>query len=180
MVTPILPPLALVLAALVVLAAFCDLRERRIPNWLTLSGLLVGFGVNCLLLGWSGCKRSAAGTCLAFVVYLLFYISRAMGAGDVKLMAAVGAFVGPGNWLIIFLITALVGGLMALLLVTWRGRLSRTFNNVQFIFAEMSHLRAPYVTREELSIKGEKAMTLPHGAAIAVGCLAFLGWQLLY
>ncbi len=161
---------------LVLSAAIWDLRFRRIPNWLSLTGLLAGFALNTFLFSWAGFRQSVGGMVIAFLVYIVLYMFRAMGAGDVKLMAAVGAFVGPGSWLIIFLITALLGGMAALILVISRKRLGRTFENVRYIFAEMSHLRAPYLTREELSIKGEKAMTLPHGAVIALGCFAYMGW----
>jgi prepilin peptidase CpaA len=168
--------LALILAALVMTAAISDLRSRRIPNWLSLSGVVAGIALNTFLFELPGFEKALAGMATAFGVYFLLYLVRAMGAGDVKLMAAVGAFVGPGNWLVIFLITALVGGIIALGFLAWRKRVRKTLENVSFIIAEMLHFRAPYVSREDLSVKSQKAVTLPHGAVIGLGCILFISW----
>src|SRR5206468_6742745 len=101
------------LALLVLVAAVYDLRFRRIPNWLNLSGIILGFGLNAFLFQWSGTAKAGEGMLLAVAVYLPLYVLRGMGAGDVKLMAAVGALVGPGNWFEIFIATALLGGAAA-------------------------------------------------------------------
>ena len=71
---------------------------------------------------------------LGFGFYLLLYSLRAMGAGDVKLMAAVGAMVGPGHWLLIFMASAVAGGVLALLCVLWKGRLKTTLWNTFFLW----------------------------------------------
>jgi len=173
-----LPNIAVILlAALVTVAGVSDLRTRRIPNWLTLSGVLAGLAMNSFLYGFDGLKRSLAGLCLAFGVYIVMYALRAMGAGDVKLMAGVGAIVGSGDWFGIFLITAVIGGLSALVLILWRKRTIKTFSNVGFILGEMMHLRPAYVGREELSVKNPEAVTMPHGTVIALGSMCFLIWS---
>jgi prepilin peptidase CpaA len=179
MLTPLPISLALVLAALVLTAAAWDLKSRRIPNWLSLAGMICGISLNWFLYGLSGLKESAEGLVTAFGVYFVLYLARAMGAGDVKLMAAVGSFVGPGDWFFIFLITAVIGGLIALVVLAWRKRLRKTLDNVFFIVAEMMHFRAPYMGREELSVKSQKAITLPHGAVIGLGCILFISWPLV-
>jgi prepilin peptidase CpaA len=97
-----------------------------------------------------------------------------MGAGDVKMMAAVGAMVGWEDWFGIFVITAVIGGAMAVILVIAKKRLAKTFFNVGFILSEMKSGRPAYVAREELDVKNPKALGLPHGAVIAVGTLFFL------
>ena len=93
-----LPPLGIriLLSALVIVAAIWDIRTRRIPNWLTLSGVILSVGLNMFLFDKTldGIWFSLKGFGLALGVYLVLYILRAMGAGDVKLMAAVGAAVG--------------------------------------------------------------------------------------
>jgi prepilin peptidase CpaA len=99
---------------------------------------------------------------------------RAMGAGDVKLMAAAGAVAGPGNWLVIFLVTALLGGLAALVLVAVRGRVGRTARNIFIVFRELLHLRTPHQSRPELGVGGAGAVSLPHGAVIAAAGLLLL------
>ncbi len=170
-----LPPvLQVILAALVLTAGIYDIRYRRIPNWLVLTGLLLGLGMNTFLYEWSGLKQAALGLGLAFLVYFPMYLMRGMGAGDVKLMAAIGAVTGPANWFGIFILGALAGGIWAVLLLVFRGGLWKTFQNVGFMLKEMAYFRAPYRKREELDVANPKAATLPHGAAIAIGALLFL------
>src|SRR5258707_6460288 len=109
-------PLAtqLLLTLLVVTAAVHDLRSRRIPNWLVLAGLVLGVALNSFLHPyWPGFKEAAQGFGLALLIYFPLYILHAMGAGDVKLMAALGAMVGPGPWLALFIVPAILGGLGA-------------------------------------------------------------------
>ncbi len=168
------PAVQAALAALVLIAAAYDIRFRRIPNWLSVAGFLGGLVLNTAFGGWGGLKSAAAGFGLAFCAYLLMYLIRAMGAGDVKLMGAVGALVGPSNWFLIFVVTAIFGGIAAIVLALARGRLRRTLWNVGFAVSELSHFRAPYLAREDLDVKSKKALTLPHGVSIAVGVLVFL------
>src|SRR5689334_20619064 len=92
------PGIELVLLTLVIAAAVYDVRYRRIPNWLTASGVLVGLSLNTWLRQaagplpwWPGLKFGLTGMLIAFGVYFVLYVAHAMGAGDVKLMAAVGA-----------------------------------------------------------------------------------------
>ena len=170
------PGVQALLLTLVLGAAVFDVRYRRIPNWITVGGALAGLAMNWFLdQGRPGLFRSAlAGLGLAFGIYVALYALHAMGAGDVKLMAAVGAVVGWENWFGIFIATALVGGVMSLILIASRGRVRKTLFNVGFILDEMKHLRPAYLTNEELDVKNKKALGLPHGAVIAVGTLFFL------
>ena len=168
-----------VLLILVLAAAIDDVRYRRIPNWLTVGGMTIGLGMNTFLAFdgpecWSGLIFSIEGLLIGFFAYLLLYLIRAMGAGDVKMMAAIGSIVGPRDWFGIFLITAMLGGIMALILVLARGRLKKTLFNLSFIVDEMRHGRPAYMRNEELDVKSGKSLGLPHGAVIAVGTLFFL------
>src|SRR5215469_18279561 len=132
------PGIAVLLVALVLAAAAFDIPYRRIPNWLTATGVLLGIGMNMFLYPvWPGLRLSLIGIVIGFGVYFLLYAIRAMGAGDVKLMAAVGAMVGWQDWLAIFLITALLGGAASIALVTARGRVRKTLWNVGFVLSEM-------------------------------------------
>lgn len=160
------------LVGFVVTAALFDLFARRIPNWLNLTALLLGFSLNFFLHQTSGLWQSLGGLGVAFLVYFPLYLVRGMGAGDVKLMGAVGAIVGPRNWLAIFILGALVGGVLAVVLLLVRGRLLRTLRNVGYLIWELVHLRPPYARHQELDIS--KGLTLPHGASVALGALLFL------
>jgi len=163
------------LLALVLGAAVYDVRYRRIPNWLTIGGVLIGLALNTFLYqGWPGLRFALKGLAIGFGVYFVLYALRAMGAGDVKLMAAVGSLVGWEDWFGVFLITALIGGVMALILIVWRRRVTKTLWNVSFILNELKSGRPAYVGKEELDVRSPKALGLPHGAVIAVGTIFYL------
>jgi len=158
-------------------------RYRRIPNWLTAGGAAVAVLLNAFLFQtpgafifryWPGVRSSLLGLVLAFGVYFVLHVLHAMGAGDVKLMAAVGALTGPRDWFGIFVITAILGGLMALILVVAKKRIWKTAWNLGFIVGELTHGKAAYMSNEELDVKSPKALRMPHGAVIAVGTLFFL------
>jgi prepilin peptidase CpaA len=162
------------LIALVIAAAIYDLRFRRIPNWLNLSGVILGLGINTLLFAGNGLILALLGIACSLAVYVPLYLLRGMGAGDVKLMAAVGALAGPSNWFRIFIATALLGGLVSLLLVAWKKRLHQTCSNVALIVTELGQLRLPSKHHAQLDVRVPGALGMPHGAVIAVGVIVFL------
>lgn len=171
------PPRTTCIVLLIVLiaAAVYDVRYRKIPNWISMAGILLGFAINYIIgPPEGGVLFALKGFALGFGIYVALYVVRAMGAGDVKLMGAVGALVGPERWFGIFLITAIVGGVLAFLLVAVRGRVKRTLFNVGFILSEMLHARPAYVGKEELDVRSPKALGLPHGAVIALSSILYI------
>ncbi len=169
------PGVAVILVTLVLIAAVYDVRYRRIPNWLTVSGVLVGIALNTFLYPlWPGLRTALLGFAAGFGVYFVLYALHAMGAGDAKLMAGVGALVGWKDWFGIFILTAILGGVIALIVVLSRKRLMKTMFNVGYILTEMKSGRAAYMTREDLDVKSPRSLGLPHGAVIAVGTIFFL------
>lgn len=174
MIVPHFSPIQMVVAVLVLAAALTDLRSRKIPNWLTLSGICAGLAVNWAVSGLPGIRTSLSGMALGFGAYFVLYCLRAMGAGDVKLMAAVGAIVGPGNWIAVFVASAVAGGVLAVVLMIWKGRIRETLRNTFFIVEELIHFRAPYQRRKHLDVKDPRALNMPHGVAIAAGTMACL------
>ena len=161
------------LGALVVSAALFDLRFRRIPNWLNAAGWLLGIGLQIAAHGATGAKQDLLGSGLALAVYTGLFALRAMGAGDVKLMAAVGAFTGPVHWLYVFLLASVIGGVIALVAVLSKGALLRVARTIAFLVWDLVHFRAPFHAHPELDVGNEKARTLPHGVAIALGTLLY-------
>jgi prepilin peptidase CpaA len=164
----------IVLLVLVFTAAYLDLRWRRIPNWLVLSGAVAGIGLNWFLLELDGLKLALMGLGLAMLIYFPLYLLRAMGAGDVKLMMAVGALVGWRIWLTIFILTGISGGIIAVVILLWQHRLRKTAWNIGFLLQRLLHLQVPYASNEELDVRSGKGLKLPHGAAIAVGTGIFM------
>ena len=171
---PIPNSLQALLVVLVLAAALFDFLYRRIPNWLVLSGLIAGVILRTVLGGWRGLGEAAAGFGFAFAVYLIFYALRAMGAGDLKLMAAVGAITGPVNWFSIFILTSIIGGVLAMLLLVVKGGLNRVLKNVFVILGELAQGRAPHQAEPALDVGSNLAVTLPHGITIAMGTCLFL------
>jgi prepilin peptidase CpaA len=170
------PPLIfqVLLVLIVVPAALFDFRYRRVPNWLSLAGVLLGVGLNFFLFETPGLWNSLKGLGVAFGIYFVLYLLRAMGAGDVKLMAAVGSIVGWANWLGILVLTSVFGGLAALVLVSRKGRLRSTFRNIWMILVSLGHRQAPYQSNPELDVRSEQAVRLPHAVSIAFGAMGFL------
>src|SRR5215472_10249388 len=118
------------LLLVVIPAAVYDLRFRRIPNWLVLAGLALGLATNAALSGWQGLRFAGGGFLAGFGVYFILYLLHAMGAGDAKLMAAIGSIAGASNWFGIFASTAIIGGVFALVLLVFKRRLRNTLWNV--------------------------------------------------
>jgi prepilin peptidase CpaA len=177
-----MPPLIqLPLAFLVLVAGIYDIRYRRIPNWLVLPAVPVGFLLNAvvsLLLSnsvWPGLREAALGFGLAVLIYLPMYALRGMGAGDVKLAAALGALAGWQAWLWILVFSAVVGLILALVLMVAHRRFRKTLSNTAFMIWDLAHLRPPYRRNEELDVQSPRGMRLPHGAVLALGTLALLG-----
>jgi prepilin peptidase CpaA len=158
----------LALVALLGAAVFMDLRERRIPNRVTAPGLLAGLVTVAAVEG--GFPFSAlAGAGLGLFIALPFLALGALGGGDVKLLAAVGAFVGPGGLLSVALYGALAGGLLAVGSAIRRGTVIPVLLNSGRLFV---HLITLGRHGERLGLDSPHAHTVPYGLAIATGALA--------
>jgi prepilin peptidase CpaA len=170
------PPLVIqvLLLVLAVTACVTDARTRRVPNWLTATGFLLGLGLNYFLFETPGFLMALKGAGIALLIYFPLYLLRGMGAGDVKLMAAAGALVGPTNWLGILLCTSIFGGILAVIAVARRGRAGKTFENIRFILTSLRAKHAPYQLNPELDVRNAKSFGLPHAIPVAFGCIAFL------
>jgi prepilin peptidase CpaA len=94
-------------------AALCDLQSYRIPNFLTVSAIWFGFLVNIILRGWSGFILSIEGLTLGIALFFGLYLMKGMGAGDIKLIGAIGSVLGPSELLKAVAVIALLGGVYA-------------------------------------------------------------------
>lgn len=166
--------LTIALIGLTGISAITDLYSRRIPNAVVVAGFVAGVVLNTWLGGWIGLKDSLLGFGLALLIYIPLFILRAMGGGDVKLMAAAGAIVGPRDWFTLFIFASIAGGAIALGMLLARDALGPAFERIMFILKELAHFRAPYKNLPDLDISSPKALTMPHGVAIAVGAACLL------
>ncbi|MGR3911231.1 prepilin peptidase [Burkholderia sp. SR8] len=166
-------PVPLCVTLLAVAAASTDIASRRIPNRLVAVGLAGALVAQCLLhglvagiLGWLG------GAATGFGLLLPFYLLRGMAAGDVKLMLAIGAWVGAEMTFYIVLATFVAGGIGAIGFVLVRGRMREMLANVRALIVRGAHKAGPGVAggpAESASVG-----TLPYGVAIAAGTLGML------
>lgn len=159
-------PVVLGLAvALAVAAGVTDWRSRRIPNWLTVPGLLVGIAANALAGGWSGVKTSLLGAGLGLLLLLPFVFVRSLGAGDWKLAGALGAFLGSAALIDVLMGSVFVAGIMALGLVIYKRRLKETLRNIGRLLAAMVTFRMP---GPEVSLDNPQSLKIPYGVALAL------------
>ena len=161
--------LLLVALLLAVAAAILDLRQHRIPNWLTYPGIVLGVALRAAALGWKGLGTGLAGGLLAGGIMFLFFMVRAMGAGDVKIMAAIGSLVGPRHAVDVLLATAICGGVLAIAYALYRRRMISTLKNVGSVLR--FHAWAGVQAHPELNLDNPATLRMPYGLAIALGTL---------
>jgi prepilin peptidase CpaA len=161
------------LVALLLAAAFSDIQTRRIPNRLILLGFITSFGIQIFFGGDGRFFSWTLGLLSGLGLFMPLYFFRAMGAGDVKLMAMVGAFLGPTSILGAALTILLAGGILALFVALWRGSLSRTITNVRSMLLH-TLLKTIQGNGAHIEVNPSSAGNLPYGVAIAVGTFIHL------
>jgi prepilin peptidase CpaA len=160
-----------VLAALLAAAAgWTDWRFRRIPNWLTVTGLVLGVASNSLLRGWAGAKDALLGAGLGLLLLLPFVLIKSLGAGDWKLMGALGAILGPAHLIVVLVGTILVAGVMAAVLIVWKKRVRQAARNLGHMLAAVFTLRLP---GGEVSLDNPASLKVPFGVAAAVTVILY-------
>lgn len=167
-------PVGACLLGLLVVAAGTDLHARRIPNVLVLMALAVAFAVQWGLHGaGEGSQRWISGLLTGGGLFMPFYLLRGMGAGDVKLMAAVGAFVGPQPAFEIALATCVIGGAWSLAVVVFKGAARSVGANMLAILLSKGGQRSGLSEREKGAVLSSVG-SLPYGVAIALGTLSIM------
>ncbi|MGH7486327.1 MAG: A24 family peptidase [bacterium] len=153
-----------------VIAGWTDWHCRRIPNWLTVSALLTGIGINTLAMGWGGLKEALLGAGLGLGLLLPFVLLRSLGGGDWKLVGALGAFLGPARLIVVLLAAILAAGVMALALIVWKRRIGQTLRNLGHMLAAFFTLHLP---GPELSLDNPDSLKVPFGVAVAVAVVLY-------
>ncbi len=172
------------LALLLAIAVGTDARSRRIPNLLVLVGVIIALGTHYVAIAVGSSSLPGeywwaplAGLAAGFGLLLPLYLLRAMGAGDVKLMAMVGAFIGFPAILTATLYTMVAGGVLALLFMLGRGVAAQTINNLRFMLTSLA-VRISTGQGGSLEPLHTTAARMPYALAIAVGTGAALLWPL--
>lgn len=162
------------LLALLACAVWFDIRTRRIPNRLVLSGLAMSFATQAFI-GLHGLQAWGLGLLAGFGLLLPLYLLRAMGAGDVKLMALVGSFLGPVSTLGVVVATLISGGVLAIVVALHKGALLQALRNVPLMMSTAP--RTPGSRRAGMQPPAVSAGNLPYAVAIAGGTVAHLLWS---
>ena len=153
-------PLVVILTA----AAIYDAKYRKIPNILTLSAIVAGLAYHSLLSGFQGFLFSLGGAFLGMGLLIVFYLMGKMGAGDVKLMGAVGSVLGPAGVFNAFLFTGIVGGIYAIIILLYKGRFAESMNRI------WQALKLTVLTHSPMAPDEKKTgPVLCYGIAIAFG-----------
>src|SRR5262245_25827076 len=164
-------PLGPCVLLLVITAAACDLRTRRIPNWLVATALVAALPAQWMLHGAvDGLAVWFAGWLFGGLIFLPGYMVRALGAGDVKLMAAVGAWFGMTGAIETALIACMVGGVWALTVMLLKRRMKDGLSNTYSMLVSVTGGWRQAVQQGEV-MRAVSVGRLPFGVAIAIGAL---------
>jgi prepilin peptidase CpaA len=155
-----------VIAVGLAIAVVIDVRSRRIPNVVTASMVVAGFGIAAMGFGVT-LAQAALGLLVGLAVLMPGHLIGATGAGDVKLLAAIGSLVGPSLALRVCLYSAVAGGVLAIAVAAHRGLLASTLHNVTQL------VTAPTDAREAIA-SAPRARRFSYGPAIALGTLVAL------
>jgi len=159
--------IALLFVPLAVAIIYMDIRYRRIPNKLVFATLVAGIVLNSLFGGWHGLASSLAGLTVAFGMMFALHLFGTMGAGDVKLFAAVGSIVGIASVLQTLIVVAIMGGVMAIGKMIYARRVGRTMLGViQFFYGLLPGQTVPH-----LEVPADGSNTLPYAIPICLGAL---------
>lgn len=170
MLSPLINVQVALLLPLAVIIIYYDVRYRRIPNVFVLATLICGLGINLFFGGLSGLLTSLGGFAFAFGLMFLLHTFGAMGAGDVKLFAAIGSVIGTQLVLPTFIIVVITGGVLAVIQMIHARTVRSTMHSVMVIFLSL----LPGWKMPRFVPSTERRFTIPYGVAITVGSLISL------
>lgn len=159
-----------------VLAALIDGYKLKVPNWLTFPMIVSGWVFSGLWFGWEGLGWSLMGTVVGLALLLPAYAIGGMGAGDVKLLAGVGAWVWPTVTFYAFCVSAIFGGLLALVMVVLGRKWRHHQTQFMMLVSEIMIVRDPNQLSAMAAERKSTMMLLPYGIPIAIGTIAYFAW----
>jgi prepilin peptidase CpaA len=168
-----------VVTVTLVVAAVIDGLQLKVPNWITFPMIISGWIYSATLspfAGWEGLIYSLIGTAVGLALLLPAYAIGGMGAGDVKLLAGVGAWVWGTVTLYAFAVSAVVGGVIALLMVLARKSWHKHHNQFWMIWNEVLTVKNPEQLSAIAAQRKPSMLLLPYGIPIAIGSIAYFAW----
>lgn len=159
-------------------ASWIDYSQRRVPNWLNAAIAITGFVAQGWYFGLAGLGAGALGLLVGFAVLIVPWLMHGMGAGDVKLMMAMGVWLGPTWTAIAFCVGALVGGLIAVVMIVSSGRTWNAWANLGTILCKVSNRSTIFSEFGSARSFGATSQLLPYGVPLTIGTLmVFFGGQ---
>jgi prepilin peptidase CpaA len=159
----------------ILLASWIDYSQRRVPNWLNLALIVAGFAVQVFYSGAAGLTTGALGLLTGFGLLIVPWLMHGMGAGDVKLMAAIGVWLGPKLTFYSFALGAVIGGLAAVVMIVSTGRLQMACANMSLILAKCTNPQSIFSEFGSAKSFGVTSQLLPYGVPLTAGTLIVLG-----
>ena len=162
---------------LLILAAYIDGKQLRVPNWLTFSMVLSGLVYSTWAGGWAGLGDGLLGMAVGLACLLPLYAVGGMGAGDVKLLAGVGAWLGATTTFYAFCVSTIVGAAMAVAMVLWRKSFDKHYAQLLVILSEWLTIKNPRELSRIAAERKPKMLLLPYGIPICVGSIAYFFYE---
>jgi prepilin peptidase CpaA len=159
-----------------IVAAVIDGKKLKVPNYITFPMILSGWVFNTAVMGWEGLGLSLLGTLVGLGLLLPAYAIGGMGAGDVKLLAGVGAWVGSGVTFYAFCVSAIVGGVIAVAMVVLQRGWTKHKNQFLMILNEIATVGSPSELATIAAERKSSMMLLPYGIPIAIGTILYFFW----
>jgi len=163
-----------------VVAAVIDGLKLKVPNWITFPMIITGWIYSVALspyAGWEGLLYTLIGTAVGLALLLPLYAIGGMGAGDVKLLAGVGAWMWGTTTCYAFAVSAIVGGIIAIGMVLWKKSWGKHQAQFFFILDEIASVKDPEKLAEIAAERKPSMFLLPYGIPIAIGSIAFFAWH---
>ncbi|MBN2024934.1 MAG: prepilin peptidase [Pirellulales bacterium] len=167
----------LLVSIVLIAAAVIDGLKLKVPNWITFPMVLTGWAASAILFGWSGLMWSLLGTAVGLALLLPAYAIGGMGAGDVKLLAGVGAWVWGTMTFHAFCLSAVVGGAIALGMVVYRRKFRHHHAQFWALLSEIRMVRDPNQLAAMAAERKSTMMLLPYGIPIAIGTIAYFAFM---
>lgn len=164
------------ITVVLVVAAAIDGWKLKVPNWITFPMIIGGWLYSGLGFGWEGLGWSLAGTAVGLALLLPAYAVGGMGAGDVKLLAGVGAWIWASATFYAFCLSAVIGGVIALGMVLYRRAWGRHRDQFWMIFLDIISVRDPNQLSAMAAERKSSMLLLPYGIPIAIGTILYFAW----